>query len=110
MPHPAGTKNMTSGDYRRVIIDFALPLMLSLLFQQLYNAADSLIVGRFLGKEALAGVSSSGTLILLLVNFFPALHWVRASWWPAISVQGTMIRSPARYIQTSPSGLSPARH
>lgn len=70
MPHPAGTKNMTSGDYRRVIIDFALPLMLSLLFQQLYNAADSLIVGRFLGKEALAGVSSSGTLILLLVNFF----------------------------------------
>ena len=61
---------MTTGSYRRVIIDFALPLMLSTLFQQLYNAADSLIVGRFLGKAALAAVSSSGTLILLLVSFF----------------------------------------
>lgn len=70
MPHPAATKNMTTGSYRRVIIDFALPLMLSTLFQQLYNAADSLIVGRFLGKAALAAVSSSGTLILLLVSFF----------------------------------------
>ena len=70
MPQPAGTKNMTTGNYRRAIIDFAMPLMLSLLFQQLYNAADSLIVGQFLGKAALAGVASSGTLILLLVNFF----------------------------------------
>ena len=70
MSHPANTVNMTTGDYRRVIISFALPLLLSQLFQQLYNAADCLIVGRFLGKDALAAVSGSSTLILLLVNFF----------------------------------------
>lgn len=70
MPQPSGTKNMTTGSCRKVISEFAAPLMLSQLFQQLYNAADSFIVGRFLGKEALAGVSSSGTLIFLLVSFF----------------------------------------
>ncbi len=67
---PAHTVNMTSGGYKRVIIEFAMPLMLSQLFQQLYNAADCLIVGRFLGKNALAAVSGSSTLIMLLVNFF----------------------------------------
>jgi putative MATE family efflux protein len=70
MPQQAGTKNMTVGSCRKVITEFAAPLMLSQLFQQLYNAADSFIVGRFLGKEALAGAASSGTLIFLLVSFF----------------------------------------
>jgi len=65
-----GTKNLTVGDHRRVIVEFALPLFLSMLFQQLYNAADAFIVGRFLGTEALAAVSSSGSLIMLLVGFF----------------------------------------
>jgi len=70
MQRPAHTVNMTTGDYRKVIVRFALPLLLSQLFQQLYNAADCLIVGRFLGKTALAAVSSSSTLIMLLVSFF----------------------------------------
>lgn len=48
---------------------FALPIFLSNLFQQLYNAADSLIVGNFIGKNALASVGSSGNLIFLLVGF-----------------------------------------
>ncbi len=61
-----GTVNMTTGDVKRVILRFALPVFLSQLFQQLYNAADSLIVGNLLGKQALASVSSSASLIQLL--------------------------------------------
>ena len=49
---------------------FAIPLLWGNLFQQLYNVADSLIVGNFLGNNALAAVSSSGNLIFLMVGFF----------------------------------------
>ncbi len=65
-----GTKDMTEGNLYSLIISFALPVLLSQVFQQLYNTADSLIVGKFLGTNALAAVSSSGTLIFLLVSFF----------------------------------------
>ena len=61
-----GTVNMTTGNVRRVMIAFALPVFLSQTFQQLYNTADSLIVGKLLGKQALAAVSSSASLIQLL--------------------------------------------
>lgn len=61
---------MTEGSIWKKIIAFAVPLFLGNLFQQLYNTADSLIVGNFLGSNALAAVSSSGNLIFLLVGFF----------------------------------------
>lgn len=61
---------MTSGPIWKRIIAFAIPLFFGNLFQQLYNTADSLIVGNFLGSSALAAVSSSGNLIFLLVGFF----------------------------------------
>ncbi|MBQ7841549.1 MAG: MATE family efflux transporter [Lachnospiraceae bacterium] len=61
---------MTEGPIWKKIITFALPLFLGNLFQQLYNTADSLIVGNFLGSDALAAVSSSGSLIFLMVGFF----------------------------------------
>ena len=60
---------MTEGSISRKIILFAIPLFLGNLFQQLYNTADSLIVGNFLGSNALAAVSSSGNLIFLMVGF-----------------------------------------
>lgn len=63
-------KNMTEGNPYRLMLAFALPIFLSELFQQLYNTADALIVGRVLGTEALAAVSSSGSLIFLMVSFF----------------------------------------
>ncbi len=63
-----GTVNMTGGNVRRVMISFALPILLSQLFQQLYNTADSLIVGNLLGKQALAAVSSSAALLNLLTS------------------------------------------
>ena len=65
-----GTKDMTVGNTKKVIISFAIPILLSHLFQQLYNTADTLIVGKYLGTESLAAVSSSGPLIFLLISFF----------------------------------------
>ena len=61
---------MTNGPIWKRLVSFAIPLFWGNLFQQLYNAADSLIVGNFLGSNALAAVSSSGNLIFLLVGFF----------------------------------------
>ncbi len=63
-------RDMTQGNPYRHMLLFAMPILLSQLFQQLYNTADSIIVGKFLGTEALAAVSSSGTLIFMLVSFF----------------------------------------
>ncbi len=61
---------LTEGSIPKKIIRFAIPLFLGNLFQQMYNMADSLIVGNFLGDEALASVTSTGSLIFLLVGFF----------------------------------------
>ena len=66
------TKQKTTliqGSVAKGMLLFALPIFISNLFQQLYNAADSLIVGNFLGGEALAAVGSSGSLIFLLTGF-----------------------------------------
>lgn len=60
---------MTEGSISQKIIFLSIPLFLGNLFQQLYNTADSLIVGNFLGSNALAAVSSSGNLIFLMVGF-----------------------------------------
>lgn len=62
--------NLTEGSIYKKIIFFALPILVGQVFQQLYNTFDSLIVGRFLGDQALAAVSSSGSLIFMMVGFF----------------------------------------
>lgn len=61
---------MTKGKPWKLILSFSLPVMFSQIFQQLYNTADSLIVGKILGTDALAAVSSSGNLIFFFVSFF----------------------------------------
>ncbi len=61
---------MTEGSIWKRIVAFAVPLFWGNLFQQLYNTADSMIVGNFLDDTALAAVSSSGSLIFLMVGFF----------------------------------------
>lgn len=61
---------MTKGNPYAMMTGFALPILLSQIFQQLYNTADALIVGKCLGTNALAAVTSSGTLIFLLTSFF----------------------------------------
>ena len=60
---------LTEGSVPRKMLAFALPIFLSNLFQQLYNAVDSLIVGNFIGSTALAAVGSSASMIMLLVGF-----------------------------------------
>lgn len=64
---------MTEGSIWKGLIYFAVPIFMGNLFQQLYNAADTLIVGNFLGKEALAAVSSSGNLIFMMVGFLQGM-------------------------------------
>ena len=64
---------LTEGPIWKKLMGFAFPLFLGNLFQQLYNTADSLIVGNFLGSDALAAVSSSGSLTFLLVGFFQGM-------------------------------------
>jgi putative MATE family efflux protein len=61
---------MTEGSIQKKLISFAIPLFLGNLFQQMYNAVDSFIVGNFEGKEALAAVSTAGNLIFMIVGFF----------------------------------------
>lgn len=64
---------MTEGSIGGLMLRFAAPLFFGNLFQQLYNTADALIVGRFLGDEALAAVSSTGSLIFLIISLFEGI-------------------------------------
>lgn len=63
------TNRMTEGSIAKSILLFAVPLILGNLLQQLYNTADSIIVGNFVGANALAAVGSSGSPIYLLIGF-----------------------------------------
>lgn len=67
------TVDMTRGSIWRHIVRFAVPVLLGNLFQQLYNTFDSIVVGRFAGKDALAAVASSGNLIFMMTSFFIGL-------------------------------------
>ena len=60
--------DLTKGPIGKQILQFTVPLLLGNIFQQFYNAADTVIVGKFVGREALAAVGSSGALINLLVS------------------------------------------
>ena len=62
--------DMTKGPFLKKILIFALPLMLTGLLQLAYNSADVIVVGRFAGKEALAAVGSTGSLVNLFLNVF----------------------------------------
>lgn len=70
MKTKARNMNLTEGTIWKQIVLFAFPLMCSNLFQQLYNTADTMVVGRFVGSTALAAVGSTGSVTGLLVGFF----------------------------------------
>lgn len=63
------TKDMTSGSTMKLILGFALPLLMGMLFQQVYSLVDTIIVGRFLGVSALAAVGATGSINFLIVGF-----------------------------------------
>ena len=62
--------SLTEGSIWKAMLLFALPVFLGNVFQQLYNAFDAWCVGNYIGDDALAAVSSSGSLIFLMVSFF----------------------------------------
>ena len=70
VPARQTVQNMTEGSPVSLILRFALPIFISQVFQQLYSTADAFIVGKYLGTNAFAAVSSSGTLIMLLTSLF----------------------------------------
>lgn len=61
--------NLTEGPPLKLIIAFCIPMILGNMFQQLYNFVDTMIVGHFLGVEALAGVGATGSINFLIVGF-----------------------------------------
>ena len=64
------TTNMLEGPILPALLSFAFPLIISGVLQQLYNTADTLVVGAMGGKEALAAVGATGAIISLLINIF----------------------------------------
>lgn len=64
---------MTQGTIWRQLLSFAVPMAIGLLFQQLYNTVDTIVVGRFVGKEALAAVGSTSSIINMLVGLSAGL-------------------------------------
>lgn len=63
------TKDMTTGSITPLLVNFTVPLVLGNLFQLTYNAADSIIVGKFVGEDALAAVGTSNPLMTLAILF-----------------------------------------
>ncbi len=61
--------DLTEGKPGSLIFKFAMPMLIGNVFQQIYNVTDSIIVGKFLGKEALAAVGASFPIIFMLVSF-----------------------------------------
>ena len=65
--------DMTEGSIGRHLVEFAVPMAIGLLFQQLYNTVDTLVVGNFVSKEAQAAVGSTGSIINTVVGFCTGL-------------------------------------
>lgn len=63
------TKDMTKGSPMKLILGFSIPLFFGFLFQQFYSLVDTVIVGRFLGKENLAAVGATGSVNFLIIGF-----------------------------------------
>ena len=63
------TNDMTTGNPIKLIIMFMIPMFLGNIFQQFYNMVDTIIVGQYLGEDALAAVGSTGCLMFLVLGF-----------------------------------------
>ena len=73
MPMRKKDTDMTRGTIWKLLLEFAVPMAIGLVFQQLYNTVDTIIVGRFVGKEALAAVGSTGSIVNMLVGLCSGL-------------------------------------
>lgn len=66
-------RDMTRGNPGKIILNFTIPIFVGNMFQQIYNMADTIIVGKFVGNSALAAVGSCGTLMFLILGFLMGL-------------------------------------
>ena len=90
--------DMTQGTIWRHLLHFSLPMAIGLLFQQLYNTVDTVVVGQFVGKEAQAAVGSTGSIIYTVVGFCAGL------------ASGATVLISQRYGAHDGQGLSRAVH
>ena len=90
--------DMTVGSIARHLMEFAIPMAVGLLFQQLYNTVDTVVVGQFVGKEAQAAVGSTGPIINTVVGFCAGL------------ATGASVTISQRYGAHDGPGLSKAVH
>lgn len=65
--------DMTVGKPMKMILDFTIPVFIGNVFQQFYNMADAIIVGKFVGTKGLAAVGSTGTIMFLIIGFLMGL-------------------------------------
>lgn len=97
--HEFSQNSITEGVIWKNLLAFFFPILLGTFFQQLYNTADAVIVGKFVGKEALAAVGgATGTLVNLVVGFFVGLSSGRRSSSLSSTAGGATARSVRRYI------------
>lgn len=83
-------KDLTIGNPRQVLWAFCLPMFGSIIFQQLYNIADSLVAGKFVGEQALAAVGNSYEVTLIFIAFAFAVISAAPSLSHNFSVQRTI--------------------
>ena len=96
--HEFSQNSITEGVIWKNLLAFFFPILLGTFFQQLYNTADAVIVGKFVGKEALAAVGgATGTLVNLVVGFFVGLS-SGATVILSSTAGGATARSVRRYI------------
>lgn len=58
---------MTEGDTTKLLIKFSIPMLIGNLFQQIYNLVDSVVVGQYVGSNALAAIGASGSVVFLFI-------------------------------------------
>ena len=69
----SGDADMTHGSISSELLKFAIPMAIGLLFQQLYNTVDAMVVGQYVGKAALAAVGSTASIVNMLIGLFAGL-------------------------------------
>ena len=82
--------DLTQGSIMKNLLKFAFPIMVGNMLQQLYNVVDTLIVGRYLGENALAAVGSSYTLMVFVTSVILGLCMGSSAFFPCSSEAGIM--------------------
>lgn len=96
---PVAGNDLTTGDIRKKLLGFFFPILVGMLFQQLYSTVDAAIVGKFIGSAALAAVGAGSTVIIeMVIGFFVGLN------------SGATVRIAQRYGAADEEGLRRVLH